>query len=128
MKQEALVFVAMCFAMATMQFAGAQSESEGKPAGLRLPSVFGDHMVLQRDVRVPIWGWAEPGEKITVQLGRQEVAAQAGREGKWMVKLPAMQAGVFYNIGGMALLSSGDLVVADANPSWWQLVRINFSE
>ncbi len=42
--------------------------------------------------------------------------------------LPAMQAGVFYNIGGMALLSSGDLVVADANPSWWQLVRINFSE
>jgi len=93
MKQEMLVFVGMFFAVASVQFAGAQSEAEGKPAGLRLPSVLGDHMVLQRDVPVPIWGWAEPGEKITVQLDGQEVAAQAGREGKWMVKLSAMEAG-----------------------------------
>ena len=35
-------------------------------AGVRLPAIFGDNMVLQRNVKVPIWGWAEIGEKVEI--------------------------------------------------------------
>ena len=37
-------------------------------AEVRLPALVGDHMVLQRDTPIRIWGWAEPGERVTVQL------------------------------------------------------------
>ena len=38
-------------------------------ADVRLPAVFSDHMVLQREAPVPVWGWANPGEKVTVAIG-----------------------------------------------------------
>lgn len=61
---------------------------------VRLPHVFGSHMVLQRDVELPVWGWADPGEEISVQIGdRPAVTAKADAEGKWQVKLAAMPAG-----------------------------------
>ncbi|SVC21850.1 uncharacterized protein METZ01_LOCUS274704, partial [marine metagenome] len=40
-------------------------------AEVKLPSVFGDHMVLQQGQRLPIWGWAEPGESVTVSVAGQ---------------------------------------------------------
>ncbi len=43
-------------------------------------------------------------------------------------ELPAMEAGVFYDIGGLALLSNGDLIVGDSNSTWWHLTRVSFSE
>jgi sialate O-acetylesterase len=55
-----------------------------------LHPLFSDHMVLQRDVKVPIWGWASPGTKITVAFGRQTKTAVAGPDGKWMVHLSRM--------------------------------------
>ena len=36
--------------------------------GLRLPAVIGDNMVFQSGVKAPVWGWAEPGDKVTVEL------------------------------------------------------------
>ena len=62
-------------------------------ADVRLPGVFADHMVLQRDVAVPVWGWAEPGEKVSVTLAGQTKTAVADAAGKWAVKLDAIQAG-----------------------------------
>jgi len=62
------------------------------PAATRLPSVFSDNMVLQRGVSVPVWGWAEAGEKVTVKFAGQEKVATAGADGKWMTKLDAMEA------------------------------------
>ncbi len=62
-------------------------------ADVTLPHVLGSNMVVQRDVPVPVWGWAEPGEAITVTLGESEVAATADADGRWTVALPAMQAG-----------------------------------
>ncbi|MEI8063723.1 MAG: sialate O-acetylesterase, partial [Verrucomicrobiota bacterium] len=47
-------------------------------AAVKLPSVFSDHMVLQRDMAVPIWGTAAPGEKITVKFRDQEQTTTAG--------------------------------------------------
>ena len=56
----------------------------GGPAGyaaITLPPVFGDHMVLQREMRVPVWGKAAPGEKVTVRFAGQEKSAVAGPDG-----------------------------------------------
>jgi sialate O-acetylesterase len=55
-----------------------------------LHTLFSDHMVLQRDVKVPIWGWASPHTKIMVAFGRQTKTAVAGPDGKWMVHLSRM--------------------------------------
>jgi len=63
-------------------------------AEVRLPRVFGSHMVLQRDRAVPVWGWADAGEKVDVKLGDQPaVSATAGPDGTWRVDLPPQQAG-----------------------------------
>ena len=61
-------------------------------ADVKLPSVFGSHMVLQRDVPIPVWGWAAPGEKITATLGGATETATADAKGDWKVTLPAAKA------------------------------------
>jgi sialate O-acetylesterase len=66
----------------------AVARAEVKPAG-----VFGDHMVLQRDVALPVWGWADPGEAVTVTLGGQTRTATAAACGKWTVRFDALPAG-----------------------------------
>ena len=61
-------------------------------AKVELGSPFKDKAVLQRGVPVPVWGWADPGENVTVTFAGNTVSAKAGADGKWMVKLPAMKA------------------------------------
>lgn len=61
-------------------------------AELRLPAVIGENMVLQRGKALPIWGWAQPGEAVTVTLGAQKLIALAGRSGRWQVTLAPMRA------------------------------------
>lgn len=56
-------------------------------AAVRLPSIFTDHMVLQRDMPVPVWGKASPGEEVTVEFAGQKKTAKADANGKWRVKL-----------------------------------------
>ncbi len=64
-------------------------------AEVKLPAVMGDHMVLQQQMEVPIWGWAAPGEQVKVKAGWQqaEVATSADENGKWMVKVHTPPAG-----------------------------------
>lgn len=62
-------------------------------AAVQLPPILGSHMVLQRDLAAPIWGTAEPGEKITVTFRGQNKMATTGADGHWMVKLDPMKAG-----------------------------------
>ena len=59
---------------------------------LELASPFADSMVLQQKREVPVWGWAEPGEKVTVEFAGVLVETKAGADGSWKVKLPAMNA------------------------------------
>ena len=49
-------------------------------------------MVLQRDMQVPIWGWAEAGEEVTVSFAGQTKTTTTNAEGKWMVKLDPLKA------------------------------------
>ncbi|GAB3790649.1 sialate O-acetylesterase [Spirosoma horti] len=67
-------------------------------ADVRLPAVFGSHMVLQRRKPVPVWGWAEAGEKVTVTLNNQTKTTKADKAGKWRVTLDAMEAGGPYQL------------------------------
>jgi len=61
--------------------------AQDTPGKLRLPSILGDHMVVQRDVPLRIWGWAAPGETIQVTLGKATGSTQTGADGRWLVKL-----------------------------------------
>jgi len=61
-------------------------------AELKLAAVFTDHAVLQRDVAVPVWGWADAGTEVTVEFAGQKKTATADTTGKWMVKLAALKA------------------------------------
>jgi sialate O-acetylesterase len=61
-------------------------------ADVTLPKVIGSHMVLQRERPLPIWGWADPGEEITVRLDAATATVKAGPQGDWKVVLPAVKA------------------------------------
>ena len=67
-------------------------------AQVKLPRIFGDHMVLQRDHAVNVWGWAGGKEKVTVQLNKQTKTVTAGKDGKWKVVFDALPAGGPYNL------------------------------
>jgi len=70
----------IAFVLAMLVAAGACAE-------IRLPAIFGDHMVLQRDARAPIWGWAGPGDEVTVILGEQTAKCTADLDGRWRTAL-----------------------------------------
>ena len=61
-------------------------------AEVKLPAIFGDHMVLQRDAAVPVWGTAAPGEEVTVSIAGQTVSTKADAQGKWALKLAKLNA------------------------------------
>ncbi len=67
-------------------------------AELRLPSVISDHMVLQREKSVPIWGWADAGQTVTVRFNDQTTHTTANADGRWIVHLSAMPAGGPYEL------------------------------
>lgn len=59
---------------------------------LELPSIFSDHMVLQRDQPLPVWGRAEPGAPVRVAFHEQVAETVAAADGTWKLKLPAQAA------------------------------------
>jgi hypothetical protein len=73
--------------------AGCLLSADYSQAAPRLHAIFADHAVLQRDTPVPVWGWAEPGEAITVICAGQTHHTAADARGEWTVTLTAMPAG-----------------------------------
>lgn len=59
---------------------------------LRLPAIFADHMILQREQPAPVWGWTEAGAEVTVRFAGQTKSAVADKSGKWLVRLDKMPA------------------------------------
>ncbi len=59
---------------------------------LKLAALFSDHMVIQREQAVPVWGWAKPGEEISVEFAAQKKTAKANAEGRWTVTLDPLKA------------------------------------
>ncbi|MBI5760087.1 MAG: sialate O-acetylesterase [Planctomycetales bacterium] len=61
-------------------------------AAVKLPAIFSDHMVLQRDSVVPVWGWASAGEEVTVGIAGQTQTTKADADGKWSVRFDKLKA------------------------------------
>jgi sialate O-acetylesterase len=62
-------------------------------AEVKLAGVFGDGMVLQRDAPVNVWGGANPGEKVQVEIAGKNASTVADEHGRWMLALEPMKAG-----------------------------------
>lgn len=62
-------------------------------AELIMPKIFADHMVLQRDLDIPVWGWADARERIQVVFQGKTYTARADQDGKWQLKMAPSQAG-----------------------------------
>ncbi len=81
------MFKRLCFLLSVAFFSTPCLSAE-----LFVPSVFSDHMVLQREQPVPVWGKADPGAVITVEFAGQTKTATAGADGKWRVDLEPLTA------------------------------------
>lgn len=84
-------------------------------AEVRLPKIFASHMVLQQQKPLAIWGWAAPGEQVTVELCGQKAAATAASDGKWRATLAPLQAGGPFKIAvrGRNRIELDDVLVGE---------------
>jgi sialate O-acetylesterase len=85
-------------------------------ADVQLPALFGDHMVLQEDMKLPIWGTAAPGEMVTVTVGGETGNATAGADGKWRVELaplPVTSTAVTMTVSGKNSVTFNDVLIGD---------------
>ncbi|HXB06614.1 MAG TPA: sialate O-acetylesterase [Puia sp.] len=84
-------------------------------AQIKLPRLVRDSMVLQRDIKIPIWGWAAENERVSVRFDGKTYRSSAGRDGKWMLQLPAMKAGGPYTmeISGKNKIVLHDILIGD---------------
>ena len=92
---------------------------ETQGASLELPTVLGDHMVMQREIPAPIWGLAEPGDTITVTFAGQIRETIAAPDGSWQVNLDPLPASAaprtlsVHSRGEDRTLDCGDVLVGD---------------
>jgi len=85
-------------------------------ADVKMSPIFGDHMVLQQGISLPVWGTADAGEKITVTVGAESGTATAGADGKWLVKLAPLPTGttpVEMTVTGKNTLKFTDVLIGE---------------
>ncbi len=85
-------------------------------ADVRLPALAGDHMVLQRDIAIPVWGWAEKGENISVKFLNQQYSTTADANGYWKVSIHPVPAGGPYQMlvsGPDNTITLKDILIGD---------------
>jgi sialate O-acetylesterase len=67
-------------------------------AELKVASIFQDHMVLQRKMVIPVWGWAKANSSVTVSFNQKSLEAKVDPQGKWQIALPKLNAGGPYEM------------------------------
>jgi sialate O-acetylesterase len=82
---------------------------------VRLPMLISDGMVLQRDAVIKLWGWASPGEKVTVKFIGKVYRTTTGSDGKWKIALPAIKAGGPFtmSLSGKNHITLNDILIGD---------------
>ena len=88
-------------------------------AEVRLHNLFTDHMVLQQGTKVPVWGWADEGERVTVEFRGQIVSATT-KDGRWLVQLKNLEPGP-----AETLKVSGTLGRKAGGPEQHSVVQVN---
>jgi sialate O-acetylesterase len=85
-------------------------------AEFKLPAIFGDNMVLQRGMKVPVYGWGEVGEQVQVDFMGKTYKTTTGADGKWLVKLGSYKAGGPYTMnvkGKSTSLTYTNILIGD---------------
>jgi sialate O-acetylesterase len=84
-------------------------------ANVTLPVLLSSGMVLQRDTKIRIWGWAAPGEKVQIKFNKKTIRTVADPGGNWKVSLPPMKAGGPYSmeVKGNNSITINDILVGD---------------
>lgn len=85
-------------------------------ADVKLPAIFGDHMVLQEAAKLPVWGTAAPGETVMVRVGDKTATTKADAQGKWRVDLPPLALGaapLTLTVTGKNTLTFRDVLVGE---------------
>lgn len=82
---------------------------------VRLPQIVRDSMILQRDAKINVWGWASAGEKISISFNQKKYATKTGADGKWKIGLNAMKAGGPYDmvIAGKNTITLHNILIGD---------------
>ena len=90
-------------------------QSHTARADVRLPAIFSDHAVLLSEATVPVWGWADAGEKVEVSIAGQTKSATPDASGKWTVKLDALKPGgpLELTVKGKNSLTVKDVLVGE---------------
>src|SRR6478752_1015243 len=87
-----------------------------RAAGVTLGSRFGDHMVVQRDRPILVWGEAPPGSGVEVRFGPRQASVAAGPDGRWEATLEPLPAGGPFALSasaGGASAEASDVLVGD---------------
>ena len=79
--------LALCIALTALWLTGTNTRA------LNLPHIFSDNMVLQRDLPIKVWGWADPGQEVAVSFAGQKQTTKADAAGKWQVTAKAEAVG-----------------------------------
>jgi sialate O-acetylesterase len=82
----------------------------------KLPTIFGDHMVLQAGMKLPVWGWAKPGEAITVTAGVSTAKTVTAADGTWRVTLDPLAASdqpIELTVEGASKITLRDVLVGE---------------
>jgi sialate O-acetylesterase len=90
--------------------------SQGLKAEVKLPHIFSDNMVLQRNQQVKIWGWADPGESLIVTFNGQQLESTANTSGEWIVLLDPMGHGGPFELavkGKNTIISRKNILIGD---------------
>jgi len=85
-------------------------------ADVKLPAIFGDHMVLQEKAKLPVWGTADAGEKVSVSFAGRTGRAVAAIDGTWRVDLPPVHSsdkGQVLTVAGKNTLTFQDVLVGE---------------
>lgn len=107
MKIRCLICVAVCLVFLSLH--------EDAWGNIRLPVLISDGMVLQRDIKLNIWGWGSPGEKVRVKFYGKTFNSLTDREGNWKMVLPPMKAGGPYTmeVKGDNTIIIKDILIGD---------------
>ncbi len=105
-------------------------------AAVRMPQIFQNNMVLQRDKPITIWGWSTAGEQVTVQLNADRKTTFADKAGKWLLVLDAIPAGGPYTLAitGTNNLQYNNVLIGDVwicggqSNMQWKVKQTDFKE